>query len=83
MPWSAWRFTPERWNNRSLFLIYQSRFRIDCQMNPHRFTLDAMSDPVPSLAFADLLAYTDYLAECQAGFPTEPPQDIIASPVMK
>jgi hypothetical protein len=52
-------------------------------MNPHRFTLDAMSDPVPSLAFADLLAYTDYLAECQAGFPTEPPQDIIASPVMK
>ncbi len=52
-------------------------------MNQHGFTLDAMSDPVPSLAFADLLAYTDYLAERQAGFPTEPPQDIIASPVMK
>jgi uncharacterized damage-inducible protein DinB len=26
-------------------------------------TLDAMSDQVPSLAFADLLAYTDYLAQ--------------------
>jgi uncharacterized damage-inducible protein DinB len=36
---------------------------MDCQMNRHRFTLDAMSDPVPSLAFADLLAYTDYLAD--------------------
>jgi hypothetical protein len=98
-----------------------------------------MNDQVPSLAFADLLAYTDFLAQRwlhhfehnpgslevdgggktgslhdlvthifqienffadlllqegagatarpgklrQAGFPAEPPQDIIASPVMK
>jgi uncharacterized damage-inducible protein DinB len=29
----------------------------------HRFTLDAMSDQVPSLPFADLMAYTDFLAQ--------------------
>lgn len=54
MPWSGWRFTPERCNSRVIARLPAAH---------ERFTLDRMSDHLPSLAFADLLAYTDYLAE--------------------